>query len=166
MDILLNFCRDAEGRQAKLSETLETGDLKLYVTLVHAFKGAARSIGALEIGEAAAWLEAEAEHHPPDIVRSKNADLLEKVKILIAHIKNAAARESGNTEGQSDISALQLDKLKAALADMNIEAVNKLLLEYANLPLDGRMKNMISEVEEHILMFEYDKAIETIDKLS
>ena len=161
-DILINFCRDAETRMAKLIESLESGNLKLYVTLVHALKSAARSIGALETGNLAAWLEEKAEWVDTGLIRNKNADLLENIRALIANIRAATAQKAGGT---GDISSLQLDELKAALADMNIEEVNKMLLEYASMSLDGAIRSKISEVEEHILMFEYDKAIEKINEL-
>jgi signal transduction histidine kinase/CheY-like chemotaxis protein len=160
-DILINFCRDAETRMVKLIKSLESGNLKLYVTLVHALKSAARSIGAMETGNLAAWLEEKAEWEDTSLVRNKNADLLENIRALITNIRVAAQKTAGN----GDISSLQLDDLKAALADMNIEEVNKMLLEYASMPLDGAVRNKVSEVEEHILMFEYDKAIEKIDEL-
>ena len=96
------------------------------------------------------------------LVRNKNADLLENIRALIANIRAATAQKAGGT---GDISSLQLDELKAALADMNIEEVNKMLLEYASMSLDGAIRSKISEVEEHILMFEYDKAIEKINEL-
>ena len=165
-DILSDFCRDAESRSVKISEALENGDTKLYITLVHALKGAARSVGAMETGEAAAWLEKTAENGDPAIIREKTAELLENLRVLADNIRNAEKqRENAEGRERKDLSALNLEALKAALAGMDIEAVNKLLLEYAGLPLDTETKAKIADLEQHILMFEYDKAIEKIDEL-
>ena len=165
-DILADFCRDAESRAEKINEALEAGDTKLYVTLVHALKGAARSIGAMETGEAAAWLEKAAEEEDAGAIRNKTTELLENLWILTSNIKMAlASREAKAGHKSSDIAILQLDTLKTAIAEMDVEAVNRLLLEYASLPLDSETKAKVSEVEQHILMFEYDKAIEKINIL-
>jgi signal transduction histidine kinase/CheY-like chemotaxis protein/HPt (histidine-containing phosphotransfer) domain-containing protein len=165
-DILADFCRDAESRAVKITEALENGDTKLYITLVHALKGAARSIGATETGEAAAWLEKSAETEAPALIREKTAELLENLRSLADNIKNAEKeRENADGRERKDLSALNLEALKAALAGMDIEAVNKILLEYSGLSLDTETKAKIADVEQHILMFEYDKAIEKINEL-
>jgi signal transduction histidine kinase/CheY-like chemotaxis protein len=166
LDILMEFCRDADTRIGKINDALHEGDIELYVTLVHALKGASRSIGAMEVGEAAFWLEKEAGNLAPPLLQQKTAELLENVRILTDNIKNAVARHTAEDSRKlSDVAALNLDALKTALAGMDMEAVNKLLLEYAGLSLDSETKSKIAEVEQHILMFEYDKAIEKIDKL-
>jgi hypothetical protein len=74
-------------------------------------------------------------------------------------------REMESGKQQSNISTLQIEDLKTALIKMDAEAVNKKLLEYANLSLDADTKGKIAEVEQHILMFEYEKAIEKINAL-
>ncbi|MDR2479399.1 MAG: response regulator [Treponema sp.] len=167
-DILGDFCRDVEARIAKISDALENGNIKLYITLVHALKGAARNIGAIETGELAAWLEKSAEGENPGLIKTKNAELLENLRTLTGHInavRTVQEAKNENKENSAGSSVLQLDTLKAALAEMNIEAVNKILLEYTSLSLDGKTKNKIAEVEQHILMFDYDKAIEKINEL-
>jgi hypothetical protein len=64
------------------------------------------------------------------------------------------------------LDALRPKKLKRALLDMDIQAVNALLAEYAAMPLGAKEKEWIFKLEEHILMFEYDAAIAAIDALS
>jgi CheY-like chemotaxis protein len=163
LDILLDFCRDVGNRSAQINEALNSEDMKLYITLVHALKGAARSIGATETGELAAWLENAAKDGYSMEIKIKTAELLENARILTDNIM-AVESHLAAASGTPDLSALHLDTLKAALAGMNIEEVNKMLMEYANLSLDSETKNKLAEVEEHILMFEYDKAIEKINK--
>jgi signal transduction histidine kinase/CheY-like chemotaxis protein len=165
LDILLDFCRDAETRSARINEALDSGDIKLYITLVHALKGAARSIGATATGELAAWLEDAAKDGYSTEIKIKTAELLENARALAGNIKAAESRlAAASGKPRADLSALSLDKFKAALAGMDIEEVNKMLIEYAGLSLDIETKNKIAEVEECILMFEYDKAIEKINK--
>jgi signal transduction histidine kinase/HPt (histidine-containing phosphotransfer) domain-containing protein/ActR/RegA family two-component response regulator len=165
-DILADFCRDAESGADRITDALNNGDTKLYITLVHAMKGASRSIGAMETGELAAWLEKAAEEENADNIRNKTIELLENVRVLVSNIRAAIInRETDKGQTKGDVSALHLDTLKTALAEMNIEEVNKILLEYASLALDSETKGKIAEVEQFILMFEYEKAVEKINEL-
>ena len=165
LDILADFCRDAENRADKILAAFNSGDTKLFITHVHALKGAARSIGAMEAGDAAAALEESAAGADTETVKYKTNELLGTMRVLLNGIRAVVQKASENNETPSDLASLQLELLTAALADMNIEAVNKLLLEYASLPLDNKTRGIIAEVEELILLFEYDKAIQKMNQL-
>jgi two-component system, sensor histidine kinase and response regulator len=167
LEILSDFCNDAKSRLANISDALAEGNIDLYTTLVHALKGAARSIGANGIGEKAAWLERSAEKGPLSEINEKTIELKEDVLTLIGNVKSElekyeAARAYSEDE---EIPELRLEILKTALEEMDVEAINRMLVTFAGLSLDSKTKSMISEVEEHILMFEYDKAIAKIDEM-
>jgi CheY-like chemotaxis protein len=165
LDILSDFCRDAETRAGKILDALNAGDIKLYITLVHALKGAAWSIGAMETGDAAAVLEKSAENTNAELLKYKTDELLGTLRVLTSGIEAVVQKAAEDNEKSSDLALLRLELLTAALADMNIEAVNKMLLEYAGLPLDSKTRGIIAEIEELILLFEYDKAIQKVNQL-
>ena len=165
LDILADFCRDAQNRIDKIFAALYSGDTRLFITHVHALKGAARSIGAMRVGDDAADLEESAAGADVESVKYKTSELGGTLRILLQDIETVVQKASETNETASDLASLQLELLTAALADMNIEAVNKLLLEYANLPLDNKTRGTIAEVEELILLFEYDKAIQKVNQL-
>jgi hypothetical protein len=48
---------------------------------------------------------------------------------------------------------------------MDITAVNKLLAGYMSMPMDEGLRETVSEIERHVLMFEYDEAVKKIDLL-
>ena len=162
LDIIADFCRDLESRTVNLRQALDSGNTKLYITLVHALKGAARSIGAMETGEAAAWLENAAGKEDEALIRRKNDELLENLRTLSANIKAAANQRDSEGGG---LTVLCLETLRSALSEMDIEAVNKMLLEYSSLSLDNQTREIVAELEQHILMFEYDEAVKKIDQL-
>ena len=165
LSILEDFCRDAEARLSEISKAFSNKDIRLYITLVHALKGAARSVGAVEMGEAASWLEETAGGGDFDLIRDKNDVLQDNVRIQINNIKTAMESYKSERGNESvGITELKLLELKKALSDMDIKAVNRILLDYAELPMDSDTREIISEVEQLILMFEYDKAIEKIDE--
>jgi CheY-like chemotaxis protein len=163
-DILATFSQDAKNKAAELGAAAEKRDPDLYTVLVHALKGAARSVGACEFGEEAAAMEEAARRKDMEIINEKTALLLEKLKLLLNSI-NAALHDETAAAPQTGTAVPGLEELKNALVRMNIEEVNKLLLRYALMPLDKKTKDCITEIEQFILMFEYDKAVTCIDRL-
>jgi CheY-like chemotaxis protein len=165
-NILEDFCKDAESKLVQINEAFAGKDSKTYITLVHALKGAALSIGATETGEKALWLEQTAESANIAALYGKTAELHENVQTLIGNIRAAADRAAVTVNKERvEINPRQLEDLKTALANMDIEAVNRLLLTFAEMPLDEKTKSSVAELEQLILMFEYEKAIEKIDML-
>jgi signal transduction histidine kinase/CheY-like chemotaxis protein/HPt (histidine-containing phosphotransfer) domain-containing protein len=166
LDILLDFCKDAESRIAKIQDALANGDIELYTTLVHALKGAARSVGAIETGEKALWLEESAAKRPLSEINSKTNDLSGNVFTLINNIRTEIEKHKARDNQElEDIPDIRLEILKTALEEMDVEAVNRMLVTFAGLSLDSETRSKIAEVEEDILLFEYEKAIEKINRL-
>ena len=166
LDILEDFCRDAEERAGQIEKCAAEGNLPLYMTLVHALKGASRSVGASAFADKAARMEEAAKNKEANVVTSETDSLLAALRELTANIRFALDRRQAAAPQREteSLSAEQLAALKAALIAMDIHTVNSLLMEYSARPLDKETKNLISEIEHHILVYEYDKAIETIDK--
>ncbi|AEF86297.1 hybrid sensory kinase [Treponema primitia ZAS-2] len=165
LDILAVFCRDSQERSGELQEAVEKKDYRSYTTLVHALKSAGRSIGAYDFGDSAAALEELGKAQDAVGIAEKTPQFLENLKTLTTTISefiaqaSAAARE---TPEEIDISALHFEALKEALVNMDIETVNKIMLEYSMMPLDSHTKDLVNKIKEDILLFEYDKAVEKI----
>jgi HPt (histidine-containing phosphotransfer) domain-containing protein len=167
LDILAIFCRDALDRYDTIKEAAEKKNFSSYTTLVHALKSAGRSIGAYDFGDSAAALEELGKVQNAAEIAEKTPQFLEDIKTLTANISEALARASAaaGVPGKIDISALHLKALKEALVDMDIETVNKIMLEYSVMPLDPATKDLVNEIKEDILLFEYDKAVEKIQTM-
>ncbi|WP_010258135.1 response regulator, partial [Treponema primitia] len=164
-DILSSFSHDAEDTAAELKDTMEKGDLGLYTILIHALKGTARSVGAIEFGEEAALMEEAARREDAEAIKEKTTPLLEKLKSLLDSINAALLHDTETAVLQTETTIPGLGELKNALLKMNIGEVNALLLHYALMPLDKKAKDHITEIEQCILLFEYDKAVKCIDRL-
>jgi signal transduction histidine kinase/CheY-like chemotaxis protein len=163
--ILTVFYRDANERIAQIQEAVDSGNIALYTTLVHALKSASRSIGALDFGDFAAEMESAGKKQDITLIHEKTEKLLEDLKTITENISAALDQNTANIPEPADLSAMHLDKLKDALVTMNIEAVNRLISEYMSMPMDAKTKETINEINQDILLFEYDKAIEKIDLL-
>jgi signal transduction histidine kinase/HPt (histidine-containing phosphotransfer) domain-containing protein/FixJ family two-component response regulator len=165
-DILMDFCQDADERAEQIEQCLREDNIGLYLTLVHALKGAARSVGAAEFAEFAARMEEAAQNGDTNIIATMTDKLLAALHRLTNEIRRALDDRSANDETPvTDLSVAHLMRLKSALQDMDIAVVNDLLMEYTNVLLDPKAKKELSEIEHLILLFEYDAAIGRIDLL-
>jgi signal transduction histidine kinase/CheY-like chemotaxis protein len=169
MDILKEFCRDAEEQIGKIEKCLLDEELNLYMTLVHALKGAARNIGAIEFADFAAEMEKSARNGDIDGIRARNDELIAVLQTLIDNIRTTLDQETDggiSPDGGEELSVQQKEALCSALARMDIKTVDELLAEYAALPLRSKIREELSEIRRDILMFEYDRAIERLSEVS
>jgi signal transduction histidine kinase/CheY-like chemotaxis protein len=166
-DILMDFCRDADERAEQIENCLRENDVGLYLTLTHALKGAARSVGAAEFAEFAARMEEAAQNGNADVISTMTGKLLAELHRLTNEIRRALDDHIAGDETQTaaDLSAARLENLKSALLDMDIATVNELMMEYTGISLDPKARKELSEIERLILLFEYDAAVKRIDLL-
>jgi signal transduction histidine kinase/CheY-like chemotaxis protein/HPt (histidine-containing phosphotransfer) domain-containing protein len=88
-DILSSFCDEAVEISSKIEECLRSNDVKTYTILVHALKGASRSIGAAEFSELAFRLETCAREQNIEEIQNGTGGLLESLRALTGDIRNA-----------------------------------------------------------------------------
>jgi signal transduction histidine kinase/CheY-like chemotaxis protein/HPt (histidine-containing phosphotransfer) domain-containing protein len=166
LDILEEFCRNVEDLSSGIRQAAQ-GNNKLYADSMHALKGVSRSIGALDLGNFAELMERAAKAEDSETLRQKTPDLLRNITALTnsIHISLAARRTDSEPRGGTDISLLHLDLLKQAIIALDIDSVNKILVEYLSIAMNSETKTKVDMIERHILMFEYDKAVEVIDQV-
>jgi CheY-like chemotaxis protein len=167
VDILEVFCMDADEKVGEIGQCAASGNLDLYKTLAHALKGASRIIGATEFGDFAARMEEAARDKDAGVIARETGAFLEALRGLSGDIrKSLGRRQSGQSpQGGVGLTKPQMETLRSALADMDIAAANRLMVEYMALPLSESARRNLSDIENHVLMFDYDKAIEKIDSL-
>jgi CheY-like chemotaxis protein len=97
----------------------------------------------------------------------KITGLLEDITALTNAICGALAARQTEMESRNgtDVYVPHLELLKKAIGALDIDSVNKILLEYLSVPMNGDAKTKVSAIEQHILMFEYDQAVERIDQM-
>jgi signal transduction histidine kinase/CheY-like chemotaxis protein len=167
MDILEEFCRNAEDLAVQIRQAGQEHNHRLFVNSLHALKGVSRSIGALELGDFAESMEKAAGAGDAEIMKQKTPGLLHDITVLTNAIRSALTARQTEPElgGGTDISPLRLEFLKNAIIALDIDSVNKILVEYLSIPMSSDTKAKVDLIEQHILMFEYDKAVELIDHM-
>jgi len=89
LETLTTYYEDAKDRISKLGECLETEDLSLYTTYVHALKSASANVGASELSEAAKALEQAGNQGDLPYIESHNGDFIIALEQLLKDIGKA-----------------------------------------------------------------------------
>ena len=163
------FRKDGSEKIGEIRNALERGDLSLYATYVHALKSAAANVGAISLSEAARNLEAAAKAGDSAFVKSHNGRFLSYLETLLSNIGEALKSlnaEAPDKDIYDDALKSELSKLKAAIDDMDIAAINeavKGLKPFAGGAEAGAAA--VDEILQNILIGEYDEAAEQTDAL-
>ncbi|MDR2135202.1 MAG: response regulator, partial [Treponema sp.] len=179
ISILSFFHRDLVERVPQIKQAAAKGDFAAYTTMVHAIKGAARSIGAMETGDLAAELETAGRGRDSAVIADKTDALLLRLEELAGHIGRVLGDTAGESnrgegvppgrEGEDDgisgaeAADLNLGALRDALVGMDTGRASAILLEIGRRQVSQKVRKYIAALEQHILLFEYDKAVEMID---
>ena len=151
----------------QIEQCAASGNLGLYTTLAHALKGASRSVGAAEFGEVAAQMENAARTGDEEVIARETGAFLASARELASGIRHSIKRDdSGCPQDGEDLTYYLIEPMRHALKSMDITSANRLIVEYYSLNLNERARKNMSEIENHILMFDYDKAIEIMDSLN
>jgi HPt (histidine-containing phosphotransfer) domain-containing protein len=181
--ILSFFCKDLDERLPQIRKAAAEEDFPSYTTMVHAIKGAARSLGAMEVGDLAAELESAGRNRNSHVVAERTDLLLRKLRELAGYIRDAieeppdndtSAPAIGSREGNDeavqkktegfDVADLGLDALKDALNSMDTRKINTKIAEINARELNRITRKCIGDLELQIVLFEYDEAIGMIDE--
>jgi CheY-like chemotaxis protein len=158
-DVLLSFCADAEEKKADILAASLSTNLENFTTLVHGMKGAALSVGALAVGEAARRLELAGEKQDAVFIQTETENFLAQVGALSQRIRSALETKTTDMEDGDALAKIHLGRLQAALTSFDIDEVNTLLKESLTRTWGEHIYKLITEIDKHVLLFEYDEAV-------
>ena len=147
------FYSDGVRILPQIKESLASGNISLYATLIHALKSAAANIGANDLSEQAGFLEKAANDLEITFLKAQSNVFFENLKAVLCRVKKVLP-ETDNKK----ISPEVLQSLKTALADYDLKKINEL-----SETLQGF--SSAKSIVEKILCGDYDEAAEEIDKL-
>jgi HPt (histidine-containing phosphotransfer) domain-containing protein len=194
--ILGMFRKDALERLPLLQSPPDPADLQLFTTQVHALKSAAASIGAAEVPEEAARLEAAGKAALAGSAEDM-AVIREYLPGFAAHIAELAEeieksvkkeeieksikkveREGGHEGSTGSITAPMempyssfstahlLRNFVSALEARKTDDIDHILEELLRQEADSARKEILEQISDNILMAEYETALETLKKLT
>lgn len=162
---LAAFHKDGAQKLDELRSACAANDLRMYAIHIHGLKSAAASIGALELSEMARSLEFAARREDARQVARDTEPCLRALERLLAAIEPHLARTGEADEG--DVSSLRgrLTILREALEAMDIAVVDAVMEELFDSRWEDGIEKEIKDIEQLILLADYDEAAQRIDKI-
>ena len=165
---LLIYLDDGYKKIVEIRSALESKDIKLFVTYIHAIKSASAGIGAKKLSVLADTLEQAGLEKNEEFINANIEKFIEDFEIILANISDSVfIIRDKHKESPIDEEALNniLVKLKTAFEDFEIDSVNNLSHELEELVRNTQLEDEINLLMFHKLSGEYDKAIVQIDEL-
>jgi HPt (histidine-containing phosphotransfer) domain-containing protein len=174
--VLALFIKDAQERLPPLRQIPGQGRLQGFTTQVHALKSALASIGAEELSEKAARLEAAGKAGALPQIREELPPFVDALSALGAEIAAALkaappgglpSEEAPLPEGFSGPGELTplLEELYAALENRRAAETDRLLGELERKNLDLRTREELERIAGELLVSEFDRAAALVKAL-
>ena len=165
--VLRSFYADGGEKISEINAALEEEDFQLFTTYVHALKSALASIGAPNLSESAKALEQAGRNENTRFIFQNISAFLSELKTLIGEIGRALPSNDDKISEQGDEGQLKerLSELKAYLNALDIRGIDETLGALLAVKWDGDTKAALQEIEQNVLLAEYDEAAAILDKL-
>jgi HPt (histidine-containing phosphotransfer) domain-containing protein len=169
LQTLAVFRKDAADKINDIRKSLETNDLPLYVTHIHALKSAAANIGAAKLSEEAKKLEEAGRREDAAFIKERTPWLLADLESLLRSVDGAvSAQNEKNGKTGIDKEALKtaLADTRKAINDINPAAISAAARELRHFENAAEIGDDIENILQHVLNGEYDEALSLIEDLS
>jgi signal transduction histidine kinase/CheY-like chemotaxis protein len=170
-NILKIFLHEAEEFIDKVV-AINTDNRQDLTIIFHSIKSACANIGALEVSKLAAFLEENAIKNNISIINAEINDFKEKLsKITVslrAFINNFEHiflnMDNKTNKVELDDADLLLQRLKMAITEKNFSQIDK-LIELISISNYRSSVKYVNQIEESILVSEFDQALHLIDNM-
>jgi signal transduction histidine kinase/FixJ family two-component response regulator/HPt (histidine-containing phosphotransfer) domain-containing protein len=160
--------KEIEKFNKNLNLFLSSGDMRNFSIEAHSMKGSLANIGVMELSALAKELETASDHGDAAFCAANLTPFLEALQDLgssIAEAFGAESRNIGPIEIPPELPAI-FEKLKNAFEDTDFLAIEKLMRSLNELKPEGALKDEIENINDAVLMMEYDSALEAMQRLS
>ena len=168
MDSLEFFYDELLARRDTITDYLNSKNLSRFSMDAHSMKSVLATIGAMQLSDIAAKLEAAANNNDTDLCLNIFPDFHEGLTSLHKNLSNVFSSEKGASSGESDNAESLLENIRKAISaadDSNCE----LGLEILNLLLahdfDEKITALLQEAFAAFDDFSYDQAKEVLEKI-
>ncbi len=170
LKILSTFHKDGILKLNDIKACLESNNITLYTTHVHALKSALASIGATKLSDFAKSLEFAGKNENISYIQSNNDSFMHELEILLDNISYIITKDNEDSDEQdstqsSDWLKDELIKLKAALDEMDAIAADHIINGLSSKQWGRDINETIEQISQHILLCDYDDAIDLINNL-
>ncbi|MCL2122695.1 MAG: ATP-binding protein [Desulfovibrionaceae bacterium] len=161
------FHQDGLEKIEEIRTCLETENLPLYVTYVHALKSAAASVGAGDLSDAAKSLEAAGRRGDMSFIKTHSTPFLLALEALLHNIREALPDRGGERQGAVNLEILkaELVKLKTALDAFDSAAIDAAVNNLQKFTQAADIGASVENILHNTLIGEYGDAVLLINAL-
>jgi len=167
-EILSLYRNDLEERLRVLQAAPDAGNLKEFITHVHAIKSASASIGAAEVSAQALELENAGNKEDINFIAKTLPDFTTQLNTLIKNIDDSLTslknELAANDTPDSRIKTM-LTELETVIKTKKAQDIDLVLEKLSRRPLDATLKTTLEKISDYVLMAEYEKALKTINEV-
>ena len=164
LKLLRRMKQSQENFVTQLDQALEDGDQELAYRMAHTLKSVAGNIGAVDLQQACAGLEARlSEHDPVPTERELVATQLSRVLNALEDLEDAGADGGGETLEPANLHDV-LQELLQQLEDFDTSAQDT-LDKYRQLLCSGPLESYVPPLEEALAEYDMDTAADITRKM-
>ena len=171
--VLSTFSRDTQERliffNDYLKEEPDDKKISLLSVYVHSLKSALSFIGVQDLSDKAKDIELAGKAGNSDFISENLPNFIEKLSVLMNNIKNVINISSKNEAENLEISPKSAILLQELVDLINSKAafseIDNIIEELGKTPLNSRLREVLDQVSDEILMTEYDNALQIIKKI-
>ncbi|MCR5321861.1 MAG: HAMP domain-containing histidine kinase [Lachnospiraceae bacterium] len=166
---VLAVCRSSDTKGKMLNYYLDQSDYKNYIIVLRSMLDVTQLIGSEELSKDAKELEKAAKYNPGPEMAEKTAEFAQKYENIMASVRSVMSDSYDETnKGAIDREDLifLIDELRGYLSNYQIKEVEELFFTLAQFSYeDNRVMELIHEAEEHMLSYNYNETMTTLDKI-
>lgn len=166
LKVLSTIYQDSCVKQDEIKNALQTQDILLYTTHVHALKSALASIGAKELSDFAKRLETAGKRGELEFLIQNTPDfllllqnLLEELQPILQNYNHTQHPETANVS--PELYQYKFEELLTALEEMDSQKIDQLINELRET-CPSSLQELLDQIEQGILLFEYEEVSELI----
>jgi len=168
LETLAVFRKDGLKKIDELLSCIESNNLTLYTTYVHALKSACANIGATRLSEEAKILEAAGIKQDLDFIAKNNGDFTDGLKKLIANIDAVIAANTEKPDDETfDGEALKslLARFKTALESFDMTAIDEVSEELQGFTKFSCVGETLENILQDAFVGNYKQAVARIEEM-
>jgi len=167
LGILAMYRKDLQRRMHLLQAAPDTGNLKEFITQVHAIKSASASVGAVPTSDSALELENAGKREDTDFIAKMLPAFFVQLNTLIDGIESALLESENEITGESSGTQINgmLNELETVIKTKKAQDIDLVLEKLLQQPLDAAIKTTLEQISDYVLMAEYEKALKAVNEV-
>lgn len=165
-NVLRDYYRVIEQKVKTIKSYEEAEKCPAYTVEVHALKSASKQIGAHELAQIAAELEAAGNEGNIELIHKKTDEMLLKYKSYIEVLAPYFTISKQDDSGKQVITKEELEKLfeklRDAMDDLDMDAMEKVLEEMKQYRYADRSKELFEQLQEAVDNIDIDRTEEVL----